>query len=276
MADRVRFALNHITSPRLRLAEFLRLAQELGISEIEIRNDLQGVEIADGTDPAWVRQEAEARGVTILTINALYPFDVWNDERAEAARRLAGYAAACGARALVLCPLNSTEDQRSEPQRAEGRRAALKGLMPILEQHGIQGFVEPLGFPESALRTKRAALEAIDAVDGAARFKLVHDTFHHYLAGEQEIFPDRTGLVHISGVEDRSLPTAKIRDQHRVLVGPADIMSNVEQIRALQRGGYTGPFSFEPFSEEVHKLSDQAGALRASIAFVEQGLKGAA
>src|SRR5919107_2961851 len=90
------FALNHIAAPKRRFAQFLDLAHGLGVRAVEIRNDLPGVEIADGTDPAQVRREAEAQGVTILTINALYPFDVWNAEREEASRRLAAYAAASG------------------------------------------------------------------------------------------------------------------------------------------------------------------------------------
>jgi 2-keto-myo-inositol isomerase len=268
MTRSLSFALNHIAAPRRRFAAFLDLARELGIRAVEIRNDLPGVEIADGADPAQVRREAEARGVEILSINALYPFDVWNADRAEAAERLAGYASACGAKALVLCPLNSTEDERSEAQRAEDLLAALKGLLPILEWHVVDGLVEPLGFAESALRTKRAALDAIDKVGAAARFKLLHDTFHHFLAGEREIFPERTGLVHISGVEDTGLAHAAIRDEHRVLVGPGDRVGNAGQIRALLDAGYAGPFSFEPFARTVHELSDPAGALRESIGFV--------
>jgi 2-keto-myo-inositol isomerase len=267
-ASAMPFALNHIATPGLRFAPFLDLALGLGIEAVEIRNDLPGVEIADGTDPAELRAAAQARGVTILTINALYPFDVWNVERAEKAQHLAGYAAACGAQALVLCPLNSTEDRRSPSERADDLRAALKGLQPILQQQGIQGLVEPLGFEECSLRTKRAALDAIDAVDAAAQFKVLHDTFHHYLASEREIFPARTGLVHISGVEDRSLAMNAIRDEHRVLVGAGDIMDNAGQIRALQAGGYAGPFSFEPFSKTVHELADPAAALRDSISFL--------
>ena len=213
------FALNHIATPRLPVGAFFELARALGIDEVEIRNDLPGVAIADGTAPEAVRQEAEAQGVRILTINALYPFDVWNAERVAQADVLARYAAAAGVEALVLCPLNSVEDARSEQERAADLRAALAGLKPILELHGIMGLVEPLGFPESALRTKRKAVDAIDEVGAGDRFRLLHDTFHHYLAGEQEIFPERTGLVHISGVEDRSLPIDAIRDEHRVLVG---------------------------------------------------------
>jgi 2-keto-myo-inositol isomerase len=268
MSSKLELALNHIATAQLRLIPFLDLARSLGVRKVEIRNDLPGVEIADGTQPATVRREAEARGIEILTINALYPFDVWTPERVERADYLAGYAAACGAKALVLCPLNTVEDARSPSERAADLRSALAGLKPILERHGIMGLVEPLGFPESALRTKRAAVDAIDELGAGDRFQILHDTFHHYLAGEKELFPERTGLVHISGVEDTSLAIDKTRDEHRVLVGPADLIDNIGQIRALHTGDYAGPFSLEPFSPAVHALADPAGAIRQSFEFI--------
>ena len=52
------------------------------------------------------------------------------------------------------------------------------------------------------------------------------------------------------------------------LVGPGDIMDNIGQIRALSAAGYAGPFSFEPFSKQVHELADPARALRESMSFV--------
>ena len=268
MSPRLTFALNHIATAQLRFAAFLDLARSLGIRQVEIRNDLPGIEIADGVDPATVRREAETREIEILTINALYPFELWSPERAEQADRLAGYAAACGARALVMCPYNTFADTRSPGERAADLRAALKGLRPVLERHEVMGLVEPLGFPESALRTKRAAVEAIDELGVGDRFQVLHDTFHHYLAGEKELFPERTGLVHISGVEDASLALDKTRDEHRVLVGPADLMNNVGQIRAIRAGGYAGPFSLEPFSPAVHTLADPASAIRQSFEFI--------
>ena len=270
------FALNHIASPRLRFADFLRLAGELGVQAVEIRNDLGGVEIEDGTPAAEVRSKAEAAGVEILSINALQRFNDWSPEREREAATLAAYARDCGAGALVLCPVNSREDARGAMQRIDDLRRALAALAPILADHGVLGFVEPLGFAESSLRLKRVAVEAIDAVGGSAVFRLVHDTFHHFLAGETELFPGRTGLVHISGVEDRGLQHDAIRDAHRVLVGSGDLMDNVGQVQALLAGGYRGPFSFEPFAESVQTMRDQAGALRASMAFVRQALAEAA
>jgi 2-keto-myo-inositol isomerase len=267
----IAFALNHITSPRLRFADFLRLAGKVGISAVEIRNDMAGVEIKDGTPAPEVRREAEAVGIEILSINALQRFNDWSPARSREASALAGYARDCGAKALVMCPVNSQEDRRSEQQRADDLRRSLTALMPILSEHAIIGLVEPLGFEESSLHSKRAAVEAITDVGGTSTFKLLHDTFHHYLAGEDEFFPGQTGLVHISGVEDAGLAREAIRDAHRVLVGPADLMDNVGQIRALLDGGYRGPFSFEPFSESVHAMPDLAATLHESIAFVSAG-----
>ncbi|SPZ47778.1 putative sugar epimerase [Agrobacterium tumefaciens] len=36
----MRFAINHITAPKLSLEEFFATARELGLTEVEIRNDL--------------------------------------------------------------------------------------------------------------------------------------------------------------------------------------------------------------------------------------------
>ena len=264
------FALNHIAAPRRDFAAFAGLARDLGIGEVEIRNDLAGVALQDGTPAEAIRAAAAAAGVSILTINALQRFNVWSDARAAEATALAAYAQAAGARALVLCPLNDHADRRDAATRDADLRIALTALAPILTQHGLTGLVEPLGFVECSLRLKRTAIDAIDAVGAAAVFGVLHDTFHHFLAGETELFPARTGLVHISGVEDRSLAHDQIRDAHRVLVGPADLMDNVGQLRRLLDGGYAGPFSFEPFSAEVHAMTDVAAALRASMAFVTE------
>ena len=265
MSKPLRFALNRMVAPRLSLPAFIELAVALKADAIEIRNDLEGVEIKDGTTPEQVRELCAANGITVLSINALYPFDVWNAERREQALKLAAYAQKCGAQGLVMCPLNDRADPRNEAERATWLRAALTELAPILRDHGILGFIEPLGFEECSLRRKRTAVDAIKAIGGLDVFRLVHDTFHHHLAGESEFFPELTGLVHISGVEDAEAPLATIRDGHRVLVGEGDILGNTLQIETLLSAGYSGYLSFEPFAESVHGLTDIEQAIGASM-----------
>jgi 2-keto-myo-inositol isomerase len=258
----MRFALNHIATPRLPLADFLALARDLGITEVEIRNDLP--DVVGTVSPGEVKAAAERAGVTVLSINALYPFNVWSGDLPDRAVALADYAEAAGARALVMCPLN--DGTAIAPAELV---ASLAAMAPILRDRGLVGLVEPLGFPVSSLRTKRAAVEAIDAAGGGDVYRLVHDTFHHHLAGETEFFPERTWLVHISGVVDPGLAVEEMLDRHRVLVDGTDRVENVAQMKALMAAGYDGPYSFEPFAPEIHGLADPAAALGASIDYVK-------
>lgn len=268
MIEAGRFALNHMTAPHMRIADFFACAAALGCRGVEIRNDIAGMPIADGTGAPAIRAAAKANRLTILSINALQRFNDWSEERAEEARILARTARECGAEALVLCPVNDVTFRPGEAKRIDLLRTAVAELAPILADAGVTGLIEPLGFPESSLRLKREAVEAMDAVGTQAPFKLVHDTFHHAVAGEAEMFPERTGLVHISGVEDQDRAIALLRDPDRVLVGRRDRLDNAGQMRRLDQGGYAGFFSFEPFAESVHRLADIRSAVSASIGYL--------
>jgi 2-keto-myo-inositol isomerase len=265
----LRFALNHMAAPQLALAEFFALANRTGLRDVEIRNDIVDRPILDGTAASAVETAAKAAGVTILTINALQRFNDWNREREREAIALADYARACGAGAIILVPVNDGSGQ-ADGDRQRNVRRALGALKPILDDRGILGLVEPLGFAACSLRFKSEAAAAIDATGGG--FRLVHDTFHHHLAGEVETFPALTGLVHISGVDDPTLAIGDMRDANRVLVGPADRVDNIAQIRALRAAGYAGPISFEPFAAELRTLRDPAAAIRASMDFTRTEL----
>jgi 2-keto-myo-inositol isomerase len=262
------YAINHTVAPRKSFAELVELATALGLEQVEIRNDLPGIALADGTPAAQVREQAEAAGVGILSINALQRFDDWTDQRAAEAVRLARYARDCGADALVLCPVNDPGYRPSESERQGRLRAALRALGPILEDAGIFGLVEPLGFATASLRLKADAIEAIEDVGLAERFRLVHDTFHHYLAGEVRPFAEWTGLVHISGIET-TLPLEQLRDEHRVLVGIEDRSEALLQILAMMEG-YDGAYSFEPFAPSVQRHHDIAGVLEASMHWIDR------
>jgi 2-keto-myo-inositol isomerase len=268
------FALNHMTAPKLRLAEFFALARDLGITRAEIRNDLAGNAIIDGTPALDVANAAKKAGIEIISINALQRFNAWTPEREREAIELADYAAASGAKALVLVPRNDGEG-RGDGERLPNLIKALAALKPILKERGLIGLVEPLGFEVCSLRRKSEAVAGIDAVNGGDVFKLVHDTFHHYLAGEATQFPDRTGLVHISGVDDPAIAVAEMRDSHRVLVDAHDRLGNMAQIKALRAGGYAGPLSFEPFAESIQKqdASQIRESLAASMALLTAGVE---
>lgn len=114
----LRFALNRMVAPSLSLVEFLDLALELQIDAIELRNDLPGVEITDGTPPERVRElrrQPWRAGVVdqcAVPLRCLEP-----GARAATAAQLAEYAA-LRARGLVLCPLNEAGDPRYATQRA--------------------------------------------------------------------------------------------------------------------------------------------------------------
>jgi len=76
--------------------------------------------------------------------------------------------------------------------------------------------------------------------------------------------PACLGLVHVSGVEDPALASGALRDGHRVLVGAADRLGNAAQLARLQRAGYRGPVSFEPFADGGALAGDIEARLAAS------------
>ena len=130
------FALNHMVAPRKSLPAFMELARSLGVDQIEIRNDLSGQAITDGTPPEKVRAAAEQAGLSIASINALQRFNQWTPARAEEAAELVAYAKACGAKALVLCPVNDESFRPTPAERLAGLREALTALKPMLRRAG--------------------------------------------------------------------------------------------------------------------------------------------
>lgn len=275
MTQRISFSINRISAPRIGFAEFAALTQRLGVKAIEIRNDLAGVEMVDGTPGKDIGAIAKAHGLVIRSINALQRFEQFDDTRAAEARDMIAYAVACGAEALVLCPTNSLRDARTPEQRHTDLVHALTQLKPMLDAAGLVGLIEPLGFEECAVRRKSQAVRAIQELGDSSTFRLVHDTFHHHLAGEGLFFPEFTGLVHISGVEDQTLAASQMRDGHRVLVGAADRLGNAAQLATLFKASYTGYASFEPFAEEIAAATDIEQRLASSMAWLQSAVASA-
>jgi 2-keto-myo-inositol isomerase len=275
MAQQLHFALNRMAVPRLRFADFAAMTRRLGVNAIEIRNDLPDIEIGDGVPATEIGAIAKAHGLTIRSINALQRFEQFTAEREAEAIAMAQYASDCGAEALVLCPTNNRGDKRTAEERHAALVHALTALKPILNDHGLVGLVEPLGFEECAVRRKSQAVRAFEEIGADGTFRLVHDTFHHHLASEGLFFPEWTGLVHVSGVEDTGLEASQMRDGHRVLVGGADRLGNVTQLRTLLAAGFTGFISFEPFAEEIAAATDIEARLAASMTHLRQSVTAA-
>jgi 2-keto-myo-inositol isomerase len=277
MSNPIRFAINRISAPNMSYADFAAMSRRLGVDAVEIRNDLKGVELVDGTPAAEVGAITKANGLTLRSINALQRFEQFDAAREAEAIALADYAVASGTQSLVLCPTNDLKDGRSAEQRHADLVNALRKLQAILAERGLTGLVEPLGFEECAVRRKGQAVRAFEELGAPAKatFKLVHDTFHHHLAGEGLFFPDWTGLVHISGVEDKAVTVAEMRDGHRVLVGSADRLGNIAQLRTLLAAGYAGHASFEPFAAEIAAAKDIEKQLAASMAYLQDAVAAA-
>jgi 2-keto-myo-inositol isomerase len=259
----MQFALNHMTVARLSFRDLVALSARLGCAGIEVRNDLPQP-LFDGMAPEAAGALARDNGLRLLAVAEVKRFNDWSAEKAAEALSLMQIAKAAGAEAISLIPRNDNLGM-GNGERQANLRIALKALKPMLEDHGLVGMVEPLGFEICALRYKAEAVEGIEAVGGKGRFKLVHDTFHHTLAHGGPLFPEHTGIVHVSGVVDQEVAIADMRDPHRVLVTPQDRLGNVAQIAALEVAGWHGPVSFEAFAPEIHALSDPETALRASM-----------
>lgn len=244
------FALNHMTVARLSYVDLLALASDLGCVGVEVRNDLPQP-LFDGMAPEAAGDLARRKGLRLLAVAEVKRFNDWSADKAVEALALMRVAQAAGAEAVSLIPRNDGLGL-GNGERQANLRLALKNLKPMLEDHGLIGLVEPLGFAVCALRHKAEAVEAITALDAAGRFRLVHDTFHHTLAGGGDFFPGHTGIIHISGVTDPALSVDEMGDPHRVLVDESDRLGNIEQIRALRAAGFSGPISMESFAPAVH------------------------
>ncbi len=276
MIESKRFALNRIAAPALGLAEFFEAATGLGMSSVELRNDIRDGSVTDGLKGTEVLRLAKAAGARIITINALQQFNL-PGARAKALSELEKLLALCEETecpALVLCPNNRPDDARTPEQKYRDTVEALNTYAPMFSTRGILGYVEPLGFGISSLSSAETALKALGE-SGAACYRVLIDTFHSYLGPDNpEFFNNpavigKIGLVHISGVE-AGIAKSEFADAHRVLPGPADVMRSAALMGQLEKEGYRGLYSFEPFSAEVQSLGKKelVEALRASMNFL--------
>lgn len=260
------FALNQMTMAHATTRAVLDVAQATGCVGVELRNDL-GLGLFDGLAPEIVGAEARANGLRILALAEVYGFNDDTAQTRQAVRDLVQTARACGSEAVVLIPRMGNAPMDRAAQKNE-LHAALSNLIPILDGTGVTALIEPLGFANSSLRFKADVADVLHDLGNPTCFGLIHDTFHHALAGETDVFADLTRIVHVSGVEDPTVAVSDMTDAHRGLVDADDRLGSADQIEHLTRAGYDGPLSFEAFSPDVHALNDPTAALLASTTFI--------
>jgi 2-keto-myo-inositol isomerase len=265
----IRFSLNRTCSPDMTRAEFIALAKAVGVEAIEVRNDIPGREFADATEAEALRATLDEAGLKLASINALQRFNDWNLGRAEEAVSLARYAATLGAPGIVLCPVVDVAHGWTDSQLEEKLRHSLRLLRPILLDHGVTGYVEPLGMQGSTMKQQKFAVAAVTDVDGWDAYRICHDTFQYYRCGDTQMFPERIGLVHISGIDRIDLPPGELTEPDRGLVSGRDRVGNVLQLRALIKREYAGYVSIEPFNPAVQQDPDLPAKLAACVAECE-------
>jgi 2-keto-myo-inositol isomerase len=271
----IRFSLNRTCSPTMTLAQFLSLARAAGVEAIEVRNDIPGREFLDGTEAEELREVLAEAGLRLASINALQRFNDWDRNRPDEALSLVRFASAVGAPGIVLCPVVDATHAWSESQLEEKLRQSLRMLRPILLDYGVVGYVEPLGMQGSTMKRQRTAVAAVGDVEGWDAYRICHDTFQFYRCGDTEMFPERVGLVHVSGIDRDDLRPDELSEPDRGLVSEEDRAGAISQLRALISGGYSGYVSIEPFNPEIQQDPGLPSYLASCVDYLRAGIEGA-
>ena len=269
----IRFALNRTCAPQMSLADFITLAVSSGVSAVEVRNDVEGREFADGTPAKEVKARLDAAGLGVASVNALQRFNEWTPARAKEAEAIISYAATLGAPGVVLCPVHNDDHGWTDVEAERNLRDGLKKLRPILKDHGITGYVEPLGMKGSTMKRQSMAVAAVSDVDGWDAYELCFDTFQFFRCGDNAMHYDRIGLAHMSGISRADLKPDELTEPDRGLVFIDDRVDNIGLLRNLVASGYSGFVSMEPFSPAVQNDPELLAHMRASLEYVSTLLK---
>lgn len=264
----ISFAVNQIILPDSPFENFISFVQKLNIDAIEIRNDIK-TNLIEENDPIKIKNICEENSINILSINALQKFNIWNKDRENELISLCKYADKANINAIVLVPLNNGSIN-SQTEQIQLLEQSLINIIKIINDFQVIGLVEPLGFSQSSLRFKSEAANVINTLQ-SNKLKIVHDTFHHTLADENEFFSSLTGLVHFSGVSNM-YKNIELHDDHRSIIDKNDILQNINQIQKISNSNYKGYFSFEPFSNTLIKDKNILKIVKNSFDYISSNI----
>lgn len=272
--NRDRFCINRKIAPALSIEEFFKVVKQCGLTKVEMRNDMPSGKILDDLTVDQFNALTRKYGLEVITINALYPFNLPSARAAltPKAEEMLEIAKKVHCKAIIMCPYNE-KDTRTAGEREVDTANSIKYFTDLFAKYGIQGLVEPLGFPISSLRSYNLTEKLITSV--GSPFKLVLDTFHHHLAGlpvepfHLTVDVQKIGLVHLSAVED-TRPTDQLTDEERLMFSPKDVLKSKEQVMQLEKLGYKGIYAFEPFSSTLNNwgMKEVEQAINESIDYI--------
>jgi 2-keto-myo-inositol isomerase len=133
----MRRALNQATTPGLSYPDFLDLAAALGCVGVEPRNDLARP-LFDGMDPADAGRMARDKGLRLVGLSQVYPFNDWSDARTCEVAGLIDTAKACGAETISLIPRVDGK-RTADGERQADLRYVLRQILPMLRDSDLIG-----------------------------------------------------------------------------------------------------------------------------------------
>jgi 2-keto-myo-inositol isomerase len=265
----INISMNRTCLPHGDLSTFLTLAAAAGASAVEIRNDIEGQEFANGMPASELKSRLNDAGLKIASVNALQRFNDWSQEREVEAKKLIHYAAELGAPGVVLCPCHEPRDNWDDATKNAKLRDGLRHLQPIFASSGIKGYVEPLGMFHSTMKQQAQAVAAVNDINGWDDFALCYDTFQYFRCGDQHLFLDRVALIHVSGIARPDLTPGELTEPDRGLVFANDRVQNVAQLKRALAAGYNGYVSIEPFNPETQRDPELLANLKMSIDYIK-------
>ena len=94
----------------------------------------------EGERPETIRAAAQARGLRIVGLSQVYPFNAWTDAVRHEVITLIGLAKACGAETISLIPRNDGQGCAAS-ERGVNLRNALREIAPLLQDAGLVALV---------------------------------------------------------------------------------------------------------------------------------------
>lgn len=249
MIDISRFSVNQKIAAHIGMDDFFSLVNSCGIRNVELRNDIPSFDFHFDTNSEVFDKLLETYHINIININALYPFNNNLSDVILRAEHLLKKTASLGIESIVMCP----EKHFGTPDDEITSNALIK-LAPLFRFYGVKGLVEPLGDERSTLRSFAKAQKMIAGNEDV--FSLLIDSFHLYKSPENthviksDLDIENIGLVHLSGISNQNINNVH-DDFDRVMLSEDDLIGNDILIATLERMGYKGIYSFEPFSKEL-------------------------